>query len=331
MSLAEQIDQIRDAWVKSPEAFRDVVREAGIARLKQQNVLRAEQMVDDALADVRPKGRRVERRSLADVLASELERMQSPQTGIKSPYQFLDRLIVGGFQKGELIYLGARPGVGKSTMALEIARTAAKAGQRVLIVSREMLDIALARRMMAQEGKLSASGLKLGTVSITEVCRVSDRLAGLPIWITDSAATLSEIESLMQDIDLLIVDYLQLVQAPKEIRERRLQVEHSSQGMKALALRLQVPVICLSSLARPQNGTNPEPTLASLRESGELEHDADIVMFLHKAEQSNNEVVCIVAKNRDGETGRVKLLFKPEWVSLHAMEFMMEDDGDAPF
>lgn len=324
MSLLAEIEAGVAGLDRLPEGLREAARQDLITRMKSRNVLRPEELVDAAIARHRPS-RQVERHSLADVLARELERMQSPKTGIITPYRMLNHLIVGGFQKGELIYLGARPGVGKSTMALEIARTAAKNGQRVLIVSREMLDIALARRMLAQEGMLKASALKMGTLYTPVVCRVAERLANLPIWITDSASSLSEIESLMDGIDLLIVDYLQLVVAPKEIRERRLQVEHSSQGLKSMALRLQVPVVCLSSLARPQNGTNPEPTLASLRESGELEHDADIVMFLHRPEPALEEVVCIVAKNRDGETGRVKLMFKAECVSFYAVEAVVED------
>jgi replicative DNA helicase len=123
------------------------------------------------------------------------------------------------------------------------------------------------------------------------------------------------LESVGGGIHLLIVDYLQLVTAPKEIRDRRLQVEHVSQGLKSLAMSSQVPVLCLSSLSRPPTGTNPEPTLASLRESGELEHDADIVMFLHRKDDATT--LCIVAKNRDGATGVTSLVFKPEFVSFH--------------
>ena len=315
MTLLEEVEEAAQEWAKAPEENRALVRESIIGQLRKRGVVDPEVLVDSAIANHRP-ARGVTRRTLKEVLASELERMQSPQTGIGTPYRMLNHLVVGGFQKGELIYLGARPGVGKSTMALEIARAAAKLGKRVLIVSREMLDVALARRMLAQEGMLNASRLKMGSLDMPEVCEVAARLSGLPIWITDSAASLVEIESLMDGIDLLIVDYLQLVSAPREIRERRLQVEHSSQGLKAMALRLQVPVVCLSSLARPQSGTNPEPTLASLRESGELEHDADIVMFLHRASQESDEVLCIVAKNRDGETGRVRLTFKADCVSF---------------
>jgi hypothetical protein len=250
-------------------------------------------------------------------LAKALDEIQYPKSGVATPFLGLDNMITGGFQPGELIYLGARPGIGKTALGLEMARAAAKGGRSVLIVSREMLAAALARRMLAQEGPLSASELKLGTVDMDEVCAVAARLSGLPIWITDSARSLAEVrqavESVGGGIHFLIVDYLQLVTAPKEIRDRRLQVEHVSQGLKTLAMDCQVPVLCLSSLSRPPTGTNPEPTLASLRESGELEHDADIVMFLHR---KDDQTLCIVSKNRDGVTGTMRLAFRPEFVSF---------------
>lgn len=263
-------------------------------------------------------------------VARALEVMQAPKNGLSTPFAVLNQLIVGGFQPGELIYLGARPGVGKTAIALEIARHGAKRGKRVLIVSREMLAVSLARRMLAQEGQLSAKELKLGTIDMSEVARVAARLSDLSIWITDSSRTLAHvadaIDGVPNGIDLLIVDYLQLMNAPKEIRERRLQVESVSQGLKTMALSRQLPIICLSSLVRPTQGPNAEPTLASLRESGELEHDADIVMFLHRPSASTAEVQCIVAKNRDGETGRARLIFKAEWVAFCAEETRFADE-----
>jgi replicative DNA helicase len=257
-------------------------------------------------------------------VAKLLDEIRNPRTGVATPFKALDSWITGGFQPGELIYLGARPGVGKTAMALEMARAAAKAGKQVLIVSREMLLAALTRRMISQEGMLSASLLKLGQVDLAEVCAVGAKISGLPIWINDSVRSLAEIEvalgSVVGGVDLLIVDYLQLVEAPRQVRERRLQVEHVSQGLKSLAMKHQVPVVCLSSLSRPPSGTNPEPTLASLRESGELEHDADIVIFLHRKHKDALETMCIVAKNRDGGTGAAELTFKPEFVSFAESE-----------
>lgn len=318
-SLSEEIDEGVRAWQEAKPEARRMVREAAIASLAGRSVVGASEMFDDALAQAR--GPEVRSEHISDVLARELERMQAPQQGIATPFPLLNHLLVGGMQPGELVYLGARPGIGKSTLGLELARHAAKAGTRVLFVSREMLGTALVRRMIAQEGRISASKLRLGSawVDMGEVNDTAARLSGLPIWITDTAATLNQIDALMDDIDLLIVDYLQLLEAPKAISERRLQVTHSSNGLKALAIRQQVPVLCLSSLRRPDAG-NPEPTLASLKESGDTEHDADVVLFLHRPDPQVTDVVLIVAKNRDGETGRLKLAFKGEWVSFFAID-----------
>jgi replicative DNA helicase len=261
---------------------------------------------------------------VSESVAKALDEIQAPKLGIATPFHGLNTWITGGFQPGELVYLGARPGVGKTAMALEIARGAAKAGRKVLIVSREMLSAALARRMLSQEGMIPAHELKLGRTDTDRACEVGQRLSDLSIWITDSARSLDEVRAALgcvSDANLLIVDYLQLVQAPREIRERRLQVEHVSQGLKALALERQLPILCLSSLSRPPSGTNPEPTLASLRESGELEHDADIVIFLHRELKNDSRTLCIVAKNRDGGTGASRLVFQPEYVSFHEEAF----------
>jgi len=253
-------------------------------------------------------------------VAKALDEMQSPKRGISTPFRQLADFITGGFQPGELIYVGARPGIGKTAFALELARHAAKEGRNVLAVSREMLSPSLARRAMAQEGKLSATDLKLNKIDAEYACRVGESVSALPVWITDSARSMVEIREALNSVpggvQMLIVDYLQLLHAPREIRERRLQVEFVSHELKQLALERQIPVVCLSSLSRPPSGTNPEPTLASLRDSGELEHDADIVLFLHRELKDDPKTLCIVAKNRDGAVGVARLLFKPEHVSF---------------
>lgn len=253
---------------------------------------------------------------------------------VPTPFGALNTVLGGGFAPGELIYLGARPGVGKTALGLEIARRAAKGGVGALIISREMVNAALARRMVAQESQVWASLLRGGRLQDAEdqaaVAGAVRQLRGLPIWLSDAAVSLGQVEALVREwreptaLGLLIVDYLQLVRAPKEIKDRRLQVEAVSQGLKALAIGAGIPVLCLSSLSRPirdgKSADEPRPTLASLRESGELEHDADVVLLLHRAWKEDPavpaECECIVAKNRDGYHGTLKLLFTPRTVSF---------------
>jgi replicative DNA helicase len=179
--------------------------------------------------------------------------------------------------------------------------------------------------MVSQEGGLRASALRSGRLSDedkAEFTLTTQRLARLPIWLSDDAVSLAEVTGLVSGwsesspLGLLVVDYLQLVRAPRDIRERRLQVEAVSQGLKTLALQAKIPVLCLSSLSRPPQETKDKrPGLSSLRESGELEHDADVVLLLHR-EYDKASTECIVAKNRDGRQGIVSLIFRPETVSF---------------
>jgi replicative DNA helicase len=188
-----------------------------------------------------------------------------------------------------------------------------------------MVQVALARRLLAQSARVSASALKSGRIGDGEWVLIRStlpKLKTLPLWLTDQTVSLDEITTIVEGfadtppLRLLIIDYLQLVRAPDTVRERRLQVEYVSQGLKALALAQGFPILCLSSLSRTSAETKEKrPTLDRLRESGELEHDADIVLFLHR-EFDKAETEVIVAKNRDGRTGTAHLLFRPEYVAF---------------
>ncbi len=248
---------------------------------------------------------------------------------VATPFPSLNMFLSGGFWPGELIYLGARPGVGKTALGLEIARRAARQGRGVLVISREMVNTALARRMVTQESKIPAATLRSARLNDTERATLMGtltRLSVLPVWLSDEAVSLAEITDLVTTwgghtaLGLLIVDYLQLVRAPRDIRDRRLQIEAVSQGLKTMALQAKIPVLCLSSLSRPpQEARERRPTLASLRESGELEHDADVVLLLHR-DPMQADTECIVAKNRDGRQGMARLRFRPETVSFDEID-----------
>ena len=261
-----------------------------------------------------------------DVLAEFTRALdRGPAPTLSTPFPTLNYFLNGGFAPGELIFLGARAGVGKTAFGLEVARRAAwtRTGA-VLVVSREMTNLALARRLLAQDGRIKASTLK--RAELTDVDRLSlseslARLRNLPLWLTDQAVSFSEIRRLLDELTsearlaLVVVDYLQLISAP-DVKERRHQVELISQGLKTLALQYEVPVLCLSSVSRGSADERKKaPSLSSLRESGELEHDADVILLLHRDFQSV-DTQCHVAKNRDGHTGMVHLLFRPEYVSF---------------
>jgi replicative DNA helicase len=286
----------------------------------------------DAYVDVDPSGARgLVPVKLADALnAWRHENPDGRQPArIKTPIPKLNACLGGGFEPGDLVYLGARPGVGKTALALEIARRSAEDGAGVLVISREMAIVRLVRRILAQASRIPASTIKSGMFTDAEYPRLTNTygaLSTLPLWLCDQAISLADITRLVErwaftpPLGLVIVDYLQLVRAPKEVRDRRLQVEAVSQGLKSLAMTCHLPVLCLSSLSRPEKGApDRKPTLADLRESGELEHDADIVIFLHRGFQQE-ETTLIVAKNRDGRVGETELRFRSEFVAFEQPE-----------
>lgn len=249
-----------------------------------------------------------------------------PSPTLPTPFHQLNFLLSGGFAPGEMIYLGARPGSGKTALGLEIARHAAKQRKgAVLVISREMTNLALARRLVAQDGRVKAAAIKETTLNVADQWRVKEsvqRLAGMPLFMVDDAVSMMEIQAIVEEmatqapLALVVVDYLQLIRAPAEVKERRHQVDAVSQALKTIALQYRAPVLCLSSLSRPGNDEKGKPPgLSSLRESGQLEHDADIIMLLHR-EQAAEHTECRIAKNRDGRIGTVNLLFKSEYVAF---------------
>jgi hypothetical protein len=223
-------------------------------------------------------GRAKRTRHIAEVIGDLVQQLDAgPIPTLKTPFAQLDFFLGGGLVAGELVFLGARPGVGKTALALEFVHHAATQGKGpVLVVSREMVNVSLGRRMVSQAGRIRASSLKRCELDAGEMGRLSEtltRLSELPVYLTDCAVDLPERGEALVELgaapSLIVVDYLQLVRAPREIKDRRHQVEAVSSALKELALRIPVPVLCMTSLSRPPgNSPNSPPTLASLRESG---------------------------------------------------------------
>lgn len=252
------------------------------------------------------------------------ERRVVQPTGIGS----LDTLLSGGFEPGDYIILAARPSVGKTALALQVARERAKRGTGALVVSREMTRAAIARRLLVQEAQVRASNVKsmqLCDIEHVMLRNAMIRLRALPMWITTSASVVSidQIASTLAEFEpgqlgLVVVDYLQLVRPPAELgRDRRAGIEFVSQELKRLAVLHNVPVLCLSSLSRPPKdaGKNWRPQLSDLRESGELEHDADVVILLHR-DWGSDICEANLAKQRDGRVDTVKLQFTGELLAF---------------
>lgn len=267
------------------------------------------------------------------------ESSKGTQHLVDTPFPKLNWLLMGGFEPGTLCYIGARPGVGKTAFALQLATHAAKNERKTLVISAEMLSWSLARRILAQEGMLDSRVLRTPEgIASDRALDVIDRVKTLPLWISDSAFTLNQIRAAVREapegIDCLIVDYLQILSAAVA-EGRRHEVDALSKGLKRIASEFEVPVICLSSLSRPQGGDDKKPTLAALRESGQLEHDAHYVIFLHPsqppsqlAEDANRQIMAILEKNRDGAVGETPLIMTPRWTRFHQMEAGGEEYAD---
>ncbi|MBA3645450.1 MAG: replicative DNA helicase [Gemmatimonadaceae bacterium] len=260
-----------------------------------------------------------------------LQRGDGSVTGVPSGYKDLDELTAG-FQKSDLIIIAARPSMGKTAFVLNIAQNAALEHQvPVAFFSFEMNKESLVQRLLTAEGRVDAQRLRRGKLQDEEFVRLG-RAAGIlshaPIWIDDTPGmTLLELRSkarrlkMEQQIGLVVVDYLQLMQGPANSESRQQEISTISRSLKQLARELEVPVIALSQLSRmPEQRTDKRPQLSDLRESGAIEQDADLVMFIYRAEVYEGSVdkdgnslegkaEIIIGKQRNGPTGFVNMYF----------------------
>lgn len=325
-----------------PRYLRMVQEAAGRRRLRQACLATVEQLGDPASSlpeiaaqlteDIDSAGATESdrRRTLPVKIDAALKSWllhwdDGPATLIGMGFPALDTALGGGSEPGEFCILGARQGVGKTALALSIAVRRAQQGHGVLVVSREMRLKKLLNRMLAQTGRIRASGLRSGRLTPTEYHQMRqayDTLHPLPLWLDDQTKTVEQITGAVErwpytpPLSLVVVDYLQLVRAPRGIQDRRLQVEHVSGALKDLAHSTGVTVLCLSAMSRTEKGnTDRRPVVQDLRESGAIEHDADIILLLHRG-FAEAETEVIVAKNRDGAVGIVPLTFEAEFVSF---------------
>jgi replicative DNA helicase len=268
----------------------------------------------------------------------ELSRSDVGLTGTPSGFQDIDDLT-GGFQPGNLIVLAARPSMGKSTLATNIAENAAIEHDRsVALFSLEMSETELAHRFIASQAKVSSDELRKGRVKADrwpKVLRAVEKLARAPIYIDDSSdisvlemrAKARRLHARSENgLGLLIVDYLQLIRPDGRADSRVEQVGQISRGLKILARELNIPVIAVSQLSRAVESRNPPiPMLSDLRESGQVEQDSDVVMFVFRDEYYNREserlgeADVIFAKHRNGPIGEVTLTFQPRYPRFSSM------------
>lgn len=261
----------------------------------------------------------------------ELHKQASGLRGVPSGFSDLDDALAG-FQKSNLLILAARPGMGKTSLALNIAQHVAVSEKIPAgIFSLEMSKEELVDRLLVAQADIDAWKLKTGRLDEADFAKLSDamgELADAPLYIDDTPA-LSILEmrtkarrlQVERGLSLLIVDYLQLVHG-RRLENRVQEVSEISQGLKNLARELKLPIIAISQLSRAveQRGTK-RPQLADLRESGAIEQDADVVMFLWKENDDDNEnFILDIAKHRNGPLRQIKLHFRGDRVKFYELE-----------
>lgn len=276
---------------------------------------------------------------LMETAIDEIESLSSRGTmaGIPSGFPDLDELT-NGFHGGQMIILAARPAVGKSTLGLDIVRSAAiKHGMCSVVFSLEMSQLEIVMRLISAEAAVPFNNIKRGTMNDPDWDRVVKKMgeiSGAPLFIDDSPnLTMMEIRAKARrlkqqhDLKLLVIDYLQLMSSGKKVESRQLEVSEFSRQCKLLAKELDIPVIAISQLNRgSEQRSEKTPQISDLRESGSLEQDADVVILLNRPEATNptmektGDTDFIVAKNRNGQTGTVKAIFTGHYQRFRPMQ-----------
>ncbi len=301
----------------------------------------ADEIVDQAqaaifeLAQTRSSAQAVPVREVLGETIRKLEALgANPRavTGLASGFKDLD-LMTAGFQRGDLIILAARPSMGKTSLALNVAQhVAIELEEPVAVFSLEMSKESLVQRLLASEARVNSSCMRRGELDQEDWSRILtavDFLDRAPIFIDDtSALTPLELRARCRSLkarhglSMVVVDYLQLMSGPSKMENRQQEISFISRSIKALAKELDMPILALSQLSRAveSRGGDKRPQLSDLRESGAIEQDADVVCFIHRPEMYSPEVreiegqaEVIIGKQRNGPTGRIQLSFVKDY------------------
>ena len=276
----------------------------------------------------------------------ELQKNKGALRGLKTGFRDLDKKTAG-FQKGDLVIIGARPAMGKTTFAQNLTYNIASMNKKgVLFFSMEMAANEIVDRMISDVSGVDNWKMRTDNLSEEEFNKIGDALAEmdeLPIYIDDtSSMTIMDLRNKARramhdhDIGIVIVDYLQLIQGSDRYKGNRVQeVTEISRGLKILARELEIPVIALAQLSRNVTGRDdPRPVLSDLRESGSIEQDADLVMFLHRPDyyrqnddnyEETHITELLIAKHRHGAIGKIELYFHPELLRFMSLDKTREE------
>ena len=279
-------------------------------------------------------------------IIEELARQKGQIAGVPTGFIDLDSMLTG-LHPGELIIIGARPAMGKTSFAMNIAEHAALNNKTTAVFTLEMPREQIAMRLLCSDARVDMQRVRKGTLEDSDWLRLAQSLAPLsaaPMYIDDTSALSptmlrSRCRRLMMDrgLDLVVVDYLGLMRSDGKAESRQLEVSEISRRLKAIALELKIPIIACAQLSRAnKDRVDKRPMLSDLRDSGSIEQDADVVMFLHREEYYNKETEdknigeVIVSKQRSGPLGTVKLAWLSEYTTFANLA-KDQGGGDAPF
>ncbi len=324
--------------------LRNIIEAADyVAELSYNEVLELEQLIDDvekkilSATDVGSRQKFVQIKTTLDEAWERLENLQNSKgekiRGVRTGFANIDNKLAG-LQQSDLIILAARPSVGKTSLALDIARqTAIKYGTKVGLFSLEMSSQQLVDRMLSAQSRVDSWKLRTGRLStdedFTNIQQALGELSKAPIYIDDNSSnTVLMMRSVARKmkkehgLDLIIIDYLQLIHPTKNYDSMVNQVTEISRALKGIARELNVPVLALSQLSRAIEARGGRPRLSDLRDSGSIEQDADVVMFIHREDKNKEEAEktniaeILIEKHRNGPTGKVDLYFNEKKTSF---------------
>jgi len=342
--------------IRDKKSRRDLIQTAyeiqGLAYNEEKN---SEELIDEIEAKIFKIADRVypkEFSHISQFLESAYQRIEELHNqdkkirGISSGFPLLDEYL-GGFQKSDLIILASRPSLGKTSLALTFARNIAlNENKPVAIFSLEMSRDQIVDRLLASEAGVSLWRLRTGKLfyegEVNELALISealDKLNQAPIYIDDSPnlntlqirSMARKLKHQVGEIGLIIIDYLQLLKTNKYYDSRVQEIAEISRSLKELGRELNVPILALSQLSRaPEQRISQVPKLSDLRDSGSIEQDADVVLFIHRPKETgqitpSNQAEIIIAKQRNGPLGVVTLYFDPETTSFYSSEQMIEE------
>ncbi len=336
MTTAREILDETNNGTESPDSLLDMAEQKIYDIRRGKNTSGPAKISDVIMSDVFERLKK---------LGSADPKEKEQYMGIPTGFSYLDRVLGGGFHRSDLILIGARPGMGKTSFALNVARNMAMKGRKTLFFSLEMSNEQLAQRIISTEARIVSNKLRTGEISDSDWEKLGlalQNLVNCELYFDDTAnITVPEMKARvrrMKNVECVVIDYLQLMTGTKKTDNRVQEISEITRGLKMMAKDLNIPVITCSQLSRNTAKTaDHRPQLTDLRESGSIEQDADIVLMLHREDYYNmgdntdeekttaNVAEVIVAKNRHGSTEKVDVAWNAEFTMFSTLERIKDD------